>query len=85
MKQIFTARVWQEGDCFVAQCNEIEVASQGETEEEAITNLRDALELHHEPLTANETALLSEPALAEEWNKSEEDAAWQHLQPEHND
>lgn len=27
-----------------------------------------------------ETALLSEPALAEDWNRSEEDAAWLHLQ-----
>ena len=29
----------------------------------------------------SETALLSEPALAEDWNRSEEDAAWSHLQP----
>ena len=27
-----------------------------------------------------ETALLSEPALAEDWNRPEEDAAWTHLQ-----
>lgn len=27
-----------------------------------------------------ETALLSEAALAEDWNKPEEDAAWSHLQ-----
>ncbi len=30
---------------------------------------------------ANETALLSERALAEDWNRPEEDAAWAHLQP----
>ena len=29
----------------------------------------------------HETALLSERALAEDWNRSEEDAAWSHLQP----
>lgn len=29
-----------------------------------------------------ETALLSEDALAEDWNRSEEDLAWRHLQPE---
>ncbi len=29
---------------------------------------------------ANETALLSEAALAEDWNRPEEDAAWSHLQ-----
>jgi len=28
-----------------------------------------------------ETALLSEAALAEDWNQPEEDAAWSHLQP----
>jgi hypothetical protein len=28
----------------------------------------------------SETALLSEPALAEDWNRPEEDAAWLHLQ-----
>jgi len=27
-----------------------------------------------------ETALLSEPALAEDWNRPEEDEAWSHLQ-----
>jgi hypothetical protein len=34
-----------------------------------------AAETHHE------TALLSERALAEDWNRPDEDAAWQHLQP----
>ena len=29
----------------------------------------------------NENALLSEAALAEDWNRPEEDAAWAHLQP----
>ena len=29
-----------------------------------------------------EAALLSEAALAEDWNRPEEDAAWSHLQPE---
>lgn len=31
---------------------------------------------------ANETALLSEAALAEDWNRPEEDAAWSYLQSE---
>lgn len=30
----------------------------------------------------SETALLSEPALAEDWNRPEEDEAWSHLQHE---
>ena len=32
-------------------------------------------------LHLHETALLSEAALAEDWNRPEEDAAWSHLQP----
>ena len=49
MTQEFTATVWQEGEWFVAQCREVEVASQGLTEDEALENLREALELHFEP------------------------------------
>ena len=36
--------------------------------------------LEEEPATISETALLSEAALAEDWNRPEEDAAWSHLQ-----
>jgi predicted transcriptional regulator len=32
--------------------------------------------------TVSETALLSEAALAEDWNRPEEDEAWSHLQTE---
>ncbi len=53
MKQTFTANVWQEGEWFIAQCREVDVASQGETEEAALENLRDALELHFTPPVAN--------------------------------
>ncbi len=49
MRQTFRARVWREGDWFVAQCLELDVASQGETEQEALANLREALQLHFEP------------------------------------
>ncbi len=50
-----------------------------------LTSIRRALVtiLEDEPaVAANETAILSEPALAKDWNRPEEDAAWQHLQPE---
>jgi hypothetical protein len=30
---------------------------------------------------SEETALLAEPALAEDWSRPEEDSAWSHLQP----
>jgi predicted RNase H-like HicB family nuclease len=49
MMQEFTATVWQEGEWFIAQCREVDVASQGLTEDEALENLREALELHYEP------------------------------------
>ena len=35
--------------------------------------------LDEEPAIANETTLLSEAALAEDWNQPQEDAAWSHL------
>ncbi len=49
MKQQFTASVWREGDWFVAQCLEVDVASQGETEELALANLQEALTLYFTP------------------------------------
>ncbi|CAN5303934.1 type II toxin-antitoxin system HicB family antitoxin [soil metagenome] len=49
MKRTFSASVWQEEGWYVAQCLEIDVASQGESEEDALKNLREALELHLEP------------------------------------
>jgi len=58
MKRTFTATVWQEGDWFVAQCLEVDVASQGRTEAEALDNLREALELHFEPPQATITRKL---------------------------
>jgi predicted RNase H-like HicB family nuclease len=52
MKKSFNATTWQEGEWFVAQCIEVDIASQGLTEEEALENLRDALELHFTPPVA---------------------------------
>ncbi|HUA82287.1 MAG TPA: type II toxin-antitoxin system HicB family antitoxin [Bryobacteraceae bacterium] len=49
MKRPFAATIWREGPWFVSQCLEVDVASQGATEEEALDNLREALELHFEP------------------------------------
>ena len=49
MKQQFTASVWRGGNWYIAQCLEVDVASQGKTEDEALANLREALELYFEP------------------------------------
>ncbi len=45
MRRTFTATLTQEGDWFVAQCLEVDIVSQGESESEALANLREALEL----------------------------------------
>jgi len=49
MKRAFSATTWREGDWIVSQCLDVDVASQGKTEDEALANLREALELHFEP------------------------------------
>lgn len=52
MKKTFMASIWQEGDWHISQCIQVDVASQGTTEQEALDNLRDALELHFTPPVA---------------------------------
>ena len=37
--------------------------------------------LEETPIGLSDTALLSEQALGEDWNRPEEDAAWSYLQP----
>ncbi len=49
MKRVFTASIALEGGWYVAQCLEVDVASQGESEEDALANLKEALELHFKP------------------------------------
>jgi predicted RNase H-like HicB family nuclease len=58
MKRPFAASVWLEGDWYVAQCLEIDVASQGETEDVALSNLKEALELYFEPPQATRPPLV---------------------------
>jgi len=52
MKRVFSASVWREGDWYVSQCLEVDVASQGKTEDKALENLKEALELYFEPPNA---------------------------------
>ena len=49
MRRQFAATVWTEGSWYVAQCLEVDVASQGDSEDETLANLREALELYFEP------------------------------------
>jgi predicted RNase H-like HicB family nuclease len=48
MVRKFSAVISQQGPLFVAQCLDVDVASQGESEGEALANLREALELYFE-------------------------------------
>jgi len=48
MKQLLTAIIEREGDGYVALCPELDVASQGDSVEEARRNLREAIELFFE-------------------------------------
>ena len=49
MKQEFAASVSMDGEWYVAQALDVDVASQGLSVEDALANLREALELHFEP------------------------------------
>ncbi|MDI6631504.1 MAG: type II toxin-antitoxin system HicB family antitoxin [Bacillota bacterium] len=58
----FTAAVTREGKWYVARCLEVEVASQGETLEDALVNLKEALELYFED--AEEPVATETPIIA---------------------
>ncbi len=48
MTKTFRASIWKEDEWYVAQCLEVDVASQGKMKEEVLANLREALELYFE-------------------------------------
>jgi predicted RNase H-like HicB family nuclease len=54
MQKQFAAIIEREGDVYVSLCPELDIASQGDTIEEARENLREALELFFETASPNE-------------------------------
>ena len=56
MTQTLTAIVHQEGKFYVAECPETGTASQGETIEQAIANLKEATELYLEEFPLKSTS-----------------------------
>ena len=52
MRRVVTASVHMEGQWYVAQALEVDVASQGMSEDEAVANLAEALQLHFEHLAS---------------------------------
>ncbi|HEX4890123.1 MAG TPA: type II toxin-antitoxin system HicB family antitoxin [Alphaproteobacteria bacterium] len=57
-KSKYTASIWREGKWYVAQCLEVDVASQGTSESAALKNLADALALHFSPPVASLSPIL---------------------------
>ena len=56
MTRYLTAIIEREGDGYVALCPELDVASQGDTIEEARKNIREAVELFLESASAEEVS-----------------------------
>ena len=54
-KRTFMASVWEEDEWYVAQAIDVDVASQGKSVDDALANLREALELHFESPVATAT------------------------------
>ena len=54
MQKQFTAIIEREGDGYISFCPEFDIASQGDTIEEARENLREALELFFEDASPEE-------------------------------
>jgi len=52
----FTAIIQREEELFVAKCSELGTVSQGNTIEEALTNLKEATELYLEEMPSQERA-----------------------------
>lgn len=55
--------IWKEGKYYVARSLEVEVASQGITRNEAITNLQEALELYFEDQVNLKTPTIEAPQI----------------------
>ena len=54
MTRTLTATICKESDGYVALCSELDVASQGDTVEEARANLKEAVELFFETASPEE-------------------------------
>lgn len=62
MKKIHSV-MWKEDKWYVAKALEVEVASQGKNEKEALDNLKEALELYFEDQSPVELTPVKKPTL----------------------
>jgi len=63
-KATFPSVVWKEDDMYVSWCPDLDVASQGKTVEEALNNLKEAIELYLEDEDAQIPSEKSSPIVA---------------------
>ena len=62
-QQSFYYLVWKEGDHYVSQCMNVDVSSFGDSREEALTNLNEALELYFEDDNSSNHVLIESPEI----------------------
>lgn len=62
MKKLHSV-VWKEDKLYVAKALEVEIASQGKSQKEALDNLKEALELYFEDQSKIELTPVSRPKL----------------------
>lgn len=72
MSRTFTAVVYRDEDVYVAECPEVGTASQGETIEEALSNLKEATELYLEEFPISKTSTRLITTFNVEHNKTDE-------------
>lgn len=60
---------------YIARCLDVEVASKGDTQEEAIANLREVLELYFDNHPETKVTFVDDPDWAEEWIKTKADVS----------
>jgi len=60
---LFIHIIWKEGEYFVAQCLNIDVSSFGETQEEALENLKEAIALRVEDEPRISFSEVSQPSI----------------------
>lgn len=59
----FTFVVWQEGKYFVSQCLNVDVSSFGKTHEEAVKNLKEAINLYLEDAPRGKMIKIEKPSI----------------------
>lgn len=55
--------LWKEGEFYVAQCLNVEVNSFGNTKQEALSNLQEALELYFDDTPLSEAINIENPEI----------------------